>query len=222
MHADFQELLSLREGEPVAAEVAQHVSKCPRCALELGRLQQLAQDLKQLPQYEPPPRSWLQIQQRLVAQAARPRRLGWIPLSAAAAALIAIVSGLLWTTRIDRDHAAQPVAGMATGSAAARDDGESIAQLVLHSQELEALLRRMPRRPTVERAETSATIDEIQSSIQMLDMQLANVTKNDTDHDEAQRLWSTRVQLLDSLVYVRYAEVARDARPLNTLETGAI
>jgi hypothetical protein len=222
MHADFQELLSLRGGEPVAAEIAEHVSKCPKCALELGRLQQLAQELRQLPQYEPPPRAWLQIQQQLIEQSPRQRRVGWIPVSAAAAAVIAIVCGVLWTTRADRNHAGQPASGVAANSAAAPINGESIGQLVHHSQELEALLQRMPQRPTVERAETSATIDEIQSSIQMLDVQLSNVTKNDTDHDEAQRLWSTRVQLLDSLVYVRYAEVARDARPINTLETGAI
>jgi hypothetical protein len=220
MHADFQELLSLQDGEPVAAEVAQHVSKCPKCALELGRLQQLAQELRQLPQYEPPPRAWLQIQQQLVEQSPRQRRFGWIPVSAAAAAVIAMVCGVLWTTRVDRNHDA--ATSVSANSAAVPSNRESIGQLVHHSQELEALLQRMPQRPTVERAETSVTIDEIQSSIQMLDLQLSSLTRTDTDHDEAQRLWSTRVQLLDSLVYVRYAEVARDARPINTLETGAI
>src|SRR5580700_9576769 len=176
MHADFQELLSLRSGEPVAAEVAQHVSKCPKCALELGRLQQLSQELRQLPQYEPPPRAWLQIQQQLAQQSPRQRRVGWIPVSAAAAAVVAIVCGALWTTRADRNHSGQPATSISANSAALPSNRESIGQLVHHSQELEALLQRMPQRPTVERAETSATIDEIQSSIQMLDLQLSSVT----------------------------------------------
>ncbi|HWW20193.1 MAG TPA: hypothetical protein VNZ06_05260 [Steroidobacteraceae bacterium] len=219
MHADFQELLNLRAGEPVAADVAQHVSKCPKCGLELGRLQRVAHELQQLPQFEPPQRVWLTVRERLLRSAPLHSHGGWIYLSTAAAAIVAIVTGVLWTKTIDRDNTARHVAVVA-GSALPVNDHDSIAPLVVRSQELEALLRQMPQRPTVERAATSATIDEIQSTIQMLDLQLSNSSR--LDHEEAKRLWNTRVQLLDSLVYVRYAEVARDARPINTLDTGAI
>jgi hypothetical protein len=210
MHADFQELLSLRAGEPVAADVAQHVSKCPKCGLELGRLQRIAHELHQLPQFEPPQRVWLSVQERMAQAAAHRSRAGWLYLSAAAASIVAIVAGVLWTGSVDRGSSARTTAA----------DPDSIAPLVVRSQELEALLQQMPQRPTVERAATSATIDEIQSTIQMLDLQLSNGAQ--LDQEQARRLWNRRVELLDSLVYVRYAEVARDSRPINTLDTGAI
>jgi len=219
MHADFQELLSLRAGEPVAADVAQHVSKCPKCGLELGRLQRIAHELHQLPQFEPPQRVWQDVRERLVQGAPRRSRGGWIYPSAAAASIVAIAASVLWTITIDRDNAARNTA-VVGGSTLPVGDQDSIAPLVVRSQELEALLQQLPRRPTVERAATSATIDEIQSTIQMLDLQLSSGSQ--LDHEEAQRLWNTRVQLLDSLVYVRYGEVARDAHPIKTLDTGAI
>jgi hypothetical protein len=61
----------------------------------------------------------------------------------------------------------------------------------------------------VERAATSAAIDELQTRIQMLDQQLS-AAAND-DGYRTQRLWSARVQLMNSLVYVRYAEAARNS-----------
>jgi hypothetical protein len=219
MHADFQELLRLRAGGPVDVEVAQHVAKCPRCGLELGRLQRLAHDLNQLPQFDPPQRAWATIQERLAQSPAQGARPGWFYICAAAASIAAITLGVLWSGTFDRDHAA-PGAGTVTATVGNTASNESIGQLVRRSQELEALLRTIPHRPAMEQAATSATIDEIQSSIQMLDLQLSNGSQ--IDHQEAERLWSTRVQLLDSLVYVRYAEVARDARPITTLDAGAI
>jgi hypothetical protein len=57
----------------------------------------------------------------------------------------------------------------------------------------------------------------------MLDLQLSSVIKNDADREQAQRLWSARVELLDSLVYVRYAEAARNGyESVNTIDTGVI
>jgi hypothetical protein len=68
----------------------------------------------------------------------------------------------------------------------------------------------------VERAGTSAAIDELQTRIQALDLELFALQQNalqqnDIDPDQAQRLWSERVQLLTSLVGVRYAEASRNA-----------
>jgi anti-sigma factor RsiW len=218
MHADFQELLSLRAGEPLDAAVAQHIANCPRCGLELGRLQRLADDLSQLPHFEPPQHSWARIQEQLAQPLARRSRASWIYASAAAAAVVTVALGVLWTSTIDRDQAPAGASGSTLAQIASRD--ESVGQLVRRSQELEALLNRLPQRPAIEQAGTSATIDEIQSSIQMLDLQLSNGLQ--IDQTETERLWSTRVQLLNSLVYVRYGEVARNARPINTLDTGAI
>jgi hypothetical protein len=98
-----------------------------------------------------------------------------------------------------------------------------IGSLVTRSQQLENILQRLPRRPTVERAATSATIDELQARIQVLDLQLSTVVKSDPDRDRAQRLWNTRVTLLNSLVSVRYAEAVSDGyRSVNPPDSGVI
>ena len=85
------------------------------------------------------------------------------------------------------------------------------------SQRLDALLQILRRPAQVERAGTSATIDELQSRIQLLDLQLSATPKDQLPH--AQRLWSARVELMNSLVHVRYAEAAGSAdisEPLNS------
>jgi hypothetical protein len=87
---------------------------------------------------------------------------------------------------------------------------EALRQLVTRSQQLEELLQHLPPRPAVERAATSAAIDELQSRIQMLDVQLSASDARDGDRERVRRLWDTRVQLLHSLIDVRYAETLRD------------
>jgi hypothetical protein len=73
----------------------------------------------------------------------------------------------------------------------------------------------------VERAATSAAIDDLQTRIQILDQQLS-AAAND-DRYRTQRLWSARVELMNSLVYVRYAEAARNGdRPDHSSTIGAI
>jgi len=87
---------------------------------------------------------------------------------------------------------------------------DSVGTLMQRSQRLDAVLQVLPRRPQVERAGTSATIDELQNRIQMLDLQLSAAT-GEQHHDDARRLWNARVELMNSLVHVRYAEAAANA-----------
>ena len=54
MHARIEHLLSLRDGEPVAAAVAEHVKLCPICSGELQRLSAIRAEIQELPQFEPP------------------------------------------------------------------------------------------------------------------------------------------------------------------------
>ena len=221
MHADFQELLNLRDGGPLAADAAQHIARCPRCSLELGRLQRLARQLQELPQFEPPSLAWSAIAQQLDQLPTKPaHRAGWKLASAAAVATVLIAIALLRSALVERGTA--PAPGPLQGSTPIADT-ESIGALVTRSQQLEAVLHRLPQRPSVERAATSETIDELQGRIAVLDLQLSNLWRVDMDRAQTQRLWSQRVQLLNSLVYVRYAEAARAGyQPTNTLDTGVI
>jgi hypothetical protein len=217
MHADFQELLSLRDGAPIGADVVQHVASCSDCRLELARLKKLKSELRQLPQFAPPARTWPAIREALTLLPTRRQSSSWLPVSAAAILCVAVALALLWSTHRDRGGLA------ADNTIETIDEEDMIGSLVTRSQQLENILQRLPRRPTVERAATSATIDELQARIQVLDLQLSTVVKSDPDRDRAQRLWNTRVTLLNSLVSVRYAEAVSDGyRSVNPPDSGVI
>jgi hypothetical protein len=99
---------------------------------------------------------------------------------------------------------------------------EAIGTLITRSQRLEAILHTLPPRPNVERAGTSAAIDELQTRIQLVDSQLSDPIKSGLDRSQAQRLWSARVELLDSLVHVRYAEAASAGDWTHSFNIGVI
>jgi hypothetical protein len=206
MHADFQELLAIRDGAPVDANVMQHMTLCAECSRELARLVALKNDLQELPSFEPPARAWAVIRGQLQRQPQhRPSRA---PLLALAASVVVAV---LVLPMIHRTPVLVPSdASVSANDQPTSDDKDALGALVRRSQRLEAVLQVLPPRPRVERAGTSATIDELQNRIQMLDLQLSAASEGEHGND-AQRLWSARVELMNSLVHVRYAEAAGNA-----------
>jgi hypothetical protein len=216
MHANYQELLSLRDGTPVGAEISQHVSDCERCHQHLAALEHITRGLRKLPQLAPSPQTWGLIREELHLQRGLRASSRW-PFAAAASVLAAGVALLaIWAAH--QHWTVSTTSALTSASAAMGRD--SIGPLVARSQELEQILRNLPQRPTVERAATAATIDELQTRIQELDYQLSNAMPSERERDQDQRLWSARVHLLSSLVYLRYAEAAqngyRPARPSNS------
>jgi hypothetical protein len=81
-----------------------------------------------------------------------------------------------------------------------------VPELVARSQQLEDLLQRLPERPSIERVSTAAMIDTIEDRIQWLDFQLSDAPDSGLNEEQTRRLWRERVELMDSLVKVRYAE----------------
>lgn len=205
MHTSFQELLSVRDGAPVDARVPGHLESCARCRAELAHLAALQEALKRLPSFEPPRDAYGRMRPRLRGKSALPSPRRWPALAAASSVALLLMSAFLWITQANRGalQALKP---------------RGLDALVARSQKLEALLQSLPPRPDVEQAATSATIDALQSRIELLDLQLSRGASVEIKAEEVQRLWNDRVQLLNSLVYVRYAEAAGDghgaARPL--------
>jgi hypothetical protein len=219
MHATYQELLSLRDGTSVGADIARHVNDCEHCRHQLADLEHITSGLRTLPQFAPSPQTWGVIRDELHRQRGLRTSSRW-PFAAAASVLVASIALIaIWAT-----HQNWVVSATSTLIAASATNGrDSIAPLVARSQELEQILRNLPQRPTVERAATAATIDELQTRIQVLDFQLSNAMPSELEHDQDQRLWSARVQLLSSLVYVRYAEAAQNGyEPPHPSNSGVI
>jgi hypothetical protein len=100
------------------------------------------------------------------------------------------------TVAIVRTHEQQPPAAAAV----------PLEALVAQSRELDEMLLYLPQRPAVERVSMAATIDTIEQRVQWLDQQLSYASDTGLNEEQAYQLWRERVDLMDSLVKVRYAE----------------
>lgn len=206
MHARIDHLLSLRDGEPLDAVTAMHVEQCPSCSAQLRKLQQTRTQLQSLPQVDARV-SFEQIQCRArqaIAPARRTLSTRWV----AAFALVTLSMIVLVAVR---DDAGPSVAGGEPASEPARPvqtpaPPAQVPELVAQSRQLEDLLQDLPERPRIERVSTAATIDTIEQRIQWLDFRLSEPPESGFSEEQARRLWRERVELMDSLVKVRYAE----------------
>jgi hypothetical protein len=212
MHARIEHLLSLRDGEPVAAELVAHVRSCPICTGELQRLSALRAEMQALPQFDPPDLAWERIEQTIPRRTMKlpPRRVG---LAAAAAALITITAIAFIARYGDQRSTERSAHACATPAECppkvVNPPNSSIShldELVAQSQQLEQILQTLPQRPRIERVSTAATIDTIEQRIAWLDFQLSSAPDGDLSEEQSRRLWRERVELMDSLVKVRYAE----------------
>jgi hypothetical protein len=197
MHARLEQLLSLRDGEPVDATIRDHVVGCAACAAELTHLATTREHLRSLPMLDPPNQLWAQISARIgeVESRRAKGRPVWVSLGAAAAA--SVLAAIFW---FDGAHQSSVVLRASESSSQMQ-----LTALVQRSQQLEAELDALPQRPSVERVATAANIDGIEQRIQWLDFHLS--AANDALNQlQTQQLWQERVNLMDSLVKLRYAE----------------
>ena len=205
MHARIEHLLSLRDGEPVSADVPEHVSQCAICTGELQRLSAIREQMRALPQFEAPELAWERVQGALaVPERDRRFRMSKIGIAAAAAAVVTFTVITLVVAHFDRRSSV--ATELAKIEAPLPQVVPPVDQLVAQSQQLEQLLQKLPDRPRVERVSTAATIDTIEHRIQFLDFQLSNAPEADLSEEQSRQLWRERVELMDSLVKVRYAE----------------
>lgn len=201
MHADTQQLLKLRDGEPVVADVREHVAGCAACGAELQRLAAVRRALGGLPQLEPPAAAWQAIAQRLE----RPRSRRLVPAALAAAVVLAALA--VWRIGPAPDAALpgpEPTARLAGAAIPAREP--PVSALVDESRRLEQLLRAIDREaPRVMSARTAGTIAGLEDSIAMIDYGLTRDESGDAAASHA--LWNQRVALMNTLVQVRGAQV---------------
>ena len=212
MHASIDHLLSLRDGEPVDAATAAHVEHCQHCSAELHKLCETRCAAASLPQLDAP-MSFQEIQRAMARPVAAPRRA----LSARLVAALAFVTLTTIFFVALRDETAPTVVERSVEPQV--EPGEQatpliavetarVPELVAQSRRLEDLLQQLPERPRIERVSTAAMIDTIEERIQWLDFQLSDAPDSGLNERQTQRLWRERVELMDSLVKVRYAEGA--------------
>jgi anti-sigma factor RsiW len=210
MHAHTEQLLTLRDGEPIDARVARHVAECPTCLRELDRLKQMQSALRAMPVRQVPPAAWRNIRASMQSPLARQfstRRL--LARMAAAVGFVAIAIMMALRFGSGGQHEAPFVEQRETHTPALVErpslSAATVEQLVEQSRQLEDVLRNLPA-PRVERVALAATTDIIEQRIQWLDFQLSFEPEAELSQEQTRRLWHERVDLMDSLVKVRYAQ----------------
>ena len=204
MHASLNQLLNLRDGEPVTAGTAEHVGNCSQCTAEVTRLTGLRERMRVLGKTAPPETGadamWQRIETALAAPALRPQLAnGYLAL---AAVVVWAAIALLWYGLAGHD----PDGTLRTATS---PQPAALTQLLLESQDLESALLELPRRPRVEQAATAATLDALEGEIQWLDYTLSRAHEDRIPAEQATQLWQQRVDLLESLVTLRYAQASR-------------
>lgn len=160
-----------------------------------ARLNGIEARLAALAGFEPPAAGWRAV---LAARDAREKRLDrrW-PLAVTAAALVATVGIAVGL------HSAQDAleAGAASGTGTPRVAAEIRAE----NERLESLLAQLPEQRAM-RGSTAFTVAELEDRLALLDDRLSRVTLEPNAPERAERLWRERVEVMDTLVRVRFAD----------------
>ncbi len=218
MRPSTVDLLRIRDGEPVDAEVRASVDGNPELREELARLAVTQQALQALPQLDPPPGVYERVRGEIASQQTRSVRSAWQwPLRGAIAASVAVAA--IWLAGRMPESAIEDSAAPAT--IVAHDTQEpqvapllgtpAYASLVEESARLERVLDEIPYRPRVVRASTVATIDGLEDRIALIDEQLMFSRALGLSTADRQTLYRQRVELMNALVQIRYAEAQRFA-----------
>ena len=232
MHATIEQLLAIRDREPLAIAIRQHAELCLLCRERLDELVLIQAELKRLPEQAPPQDHWPDIQaqseHRMRASRQRQKLLRYSGYGLAASALLASIL-IVYQSEYFPEPAVTPQVVMEnepakaaqisvmtpgqtdTDPQAVPDAGDTdLNELIARSARLEAVLHAMPRRPRVTRASTADLITGLQDGVALVDYQL-NFSARDLPAQTSRQLWQQRVDLMNSLVTVRYAEAQQVA-----------
>jgi hypothetical protein len=161
-----------------------------------SELSDLEGRLAALAGFDPPAGGWRAV---LAAREAREARLDrrW-PIVLAAAVLVATAGLAGWL------QAAQRALG-AGAEAAGPSRLPVAAEMRAENARLESILAQLPQRRAM-RGSTAFTVAELEDRLALLDDRLSRVTLEPNAPERAERLWQERVDVMHSLVQVRYAD----------------
>jgi len=208
MHARIEQLLSLRDGEPVDAAVHAHVAACAQCAASLAGLAQMREQLQNLRVPVGHTDDWRAVKHSVARRATAMHRRQWATRAALAASVAALAIATVWRLNDPMRELAAHRPGPRDAEVALAAD--RLSQLRSQSQALEELLAELPRQSAVERAGTALPIDAIEAQVQWLDHQIL-VGDDQMQPDAAEQLWRERVEAMNSLVRLRYVDAQRVA-----------
>ena len=250
MYPGTEDLLSIRDGEPVDAEARAAVDADPALQAEVARLKTTRDRLRELPEFEPPrgvrAKVFAELEtgpgtRRITPSETRPpfeagsartaterrdsagtavssRQLRFIrqarwPLRGAIAATVAVIA-VLAVRSLDEPGEPAPgaiVAENPVSTTATPELGGAAAytSLTSESARLERMLNEIPYRPRLVNAGTATMISGLEDRIGQVDQVLMYTSVNGLQPEQTVALWQERVDLMNALLQVRYAEAQR-------------
>jgi len=204
MHASLEQLIGLRDEEPVSVEVQQHVRGCGQCAAALNGLLAARERLTALADPVPPPDAWQRI---ATASDRSQRRRRWLPAAGLGLAASAAAAALLVFNLHVKPAPARDDTAVVTPSGAAPAD---VNQLMAQSRYLERAVLKLdgPADSMAVSADTASTVAALEDRIALVDYEINSAAGVDNNDPHMVQLWKQRVNLLQSLAAVRYAQVA--------------
>ena len=152
--------------------------------------------LAALAEFEPPAAGWQSV---MTAREAREARLDRRWPVALAAAVLVVTAGLAgWLQSAQRALTGEPGADQRASLPVA-------AEMRAQNERLESILATLPERHAM-RGSTAFTVAEIEDRLALLDDRLSLVALEPNAPERAEQLWRERVELMHSLVQVRYAD----------------
>jgi len=237
MHPSTEDLLSVRDGEPVDSEVRAAIAGDVAQSREVERLRSARHALRGLPELAAPDGVWERIE-AAEREAKRPivswrKYAAGAGIAATVAALAIFVIGS--PSRPPSGYATPPRIPAGNGEITRNDEPPSTVvgsetpfdpdgllvfgrvvpasypALVQESARLDRALRRLPRQRPMMSAETATTIAGLEDRIALIDEQITYSNAGGVPQPQRVALWGERVDLMNALVHVRYAQ----AQPLD-------
>jgi hypothetical protein len=157
--------------------------------------------LSALAGFDPPAAGWAGVE---AARRRRQSRIGSALPAALAALLLASAAALAaWQQAAQRASSADAASAEAAGAAASRI--AIAAEARAENQRLELILAALPERHAM-RGSTAFTVAELEDRLGLLDDRLSHVALEPNAPERAEQLWRERVDVMHSLVQVRYAD----------------
>jgi hypothetical protein len=198
MRPSTEDLLSVRDGEPLAAATRAAIEASPESGHDVEQLRAVQRWLQELPELAPPAGAWERIVAAEQRTAAASRRITRALAGLGVAAAVALVAVIVVVGPSD-----DSVVIVRSPSLA----GQTMAytELVAESARLERLLAEIPPQSLVVRLGTVSTIVGLEDQIALVDEQLSYGDAIGLEGAQRAALWGERVDLLNALVLVRAA-----------------
>lgn len=221
MQTRTEDLLTLRDGEPMDARRRAQLLADSTNVVDVARLAATAHQLRQLPEHTPPPDAWNRVAAKVRDGRDPGTRRPRVRVAGTVAALAAVAVAAVTTVAIapwrgdapERGVEAVALVGVAADTVEPADSPEfsgdvAYAEVIEQSAALDTLLAALDRRPQLMSAATADTIALLEDHIMAVDSHLSYAAAYDADPVLRYALWRERVDVMTALVHVRYAHAA--------------